>query len=425
MRDNMEILQLSNRDFGGAGKAAFRLNLGLNLIDVKSKMLVLTNRTADQNVIKLDLPHLNIPRKIRDKIRKKIINTELDNYINVLSNEYALFSNARSPYRIDCQLIEKADILNLHWIARMIDACEFVSTFAGKRIVWTLHDMNPFTGGCHYSRGCTRYRTGCGACPQLGSKNLNDLSKKIFKRKERAYKNYKFQIVTPSKWLHDCARESLLFRDLPIEIIPNGIQTDAFKKRDKKFLRNLLKLPLDKTLILFGLDNEQERKGVTCLLEALTLLKTTVDTGSLGIVLFGNFFTLNALFQKTGFDIYQFYYTYHESLLSALYSSCDIFVLPSVEDNFPNTLLESMSCQTPAVCFNAGGMKDIVMPYKTGCLAELKNVKDLADKIGYMITHPKERFEMGKAAGALIEKECSLHVQATRYQEVYKKVLNE
>ena len=418
----MRIVHICTQDSGGAGTAALRLHLGLKSIGVESKMLVLDHKSSDSDVVKFTRNN-HILRQVWNKVWNKLIWLEFDAYKNTRPKGLDLFTDDRAIYALSKHpLIQEADIIHLHWIATMVNYSEFFSNVINKPLIWTLHDMNPFTGGCHYSNGCAKYETGCGACPQLGSKDPSDLSRKIFKRKEKTYKGKNIHILTPSKWLRDCAKRSILFKNFPIDVIPNGILIDIFKKRDKSFSRDLLNLPQDKTIILFGADYGAERKGFKYLIQALKLLKDKIDTlPKVALVTFGHHQSIAAFSKDTGFSIYQLGYMYDEPLLSCVYSAADIFIIPSLEENLPNTMLESMACGTPVVAFRAGGIPDMITPHKTGLLAELKNTKDLTDKIEYMITHPQERQQMGQNARKLVEEEYTLRIQAKRYLELYEK----
>lgn len=257
----MKILHICTMDWGGAGKAALRLHLGLKSIGVESKMLVLHHKSSDSDVMQFKQYNSNIFRRAWNRTRNKLSFLELNAYQHTRLREYDAFSNTRTLYNISASpLFKEADIINLHWIADMLDYDEFFLKVSDKPIAWTLHDMNPFTGGCHYSSGCSKYETGCVTCLQLGSKKQDDLSKKIFKRKEKAYKGHHLHIVSPSEWLKDSAKKSLLFRKFKIEGIPYGVPTSVFKPQDKKLSRDLLYLPQDKTLILFGASYKTERK---------------------------------------------------------------------------------------------------------------------------------------------------------------------
>lgn len=304
----------------------------------------------------------------------------------------------------------------------MVNYGKFFPSVKGKSIVWTLHDMNPFTGGCHYSADCERYQSGCGACPQLGSTKKGDLSRQIFERKKRAYSKHKPSIVTPSKWMAERANQSLLFSEYNVVAIPNGASIQIFAVRDKSKSREALSLPQDKTLILFGAaDLSDERKGMKYLVEALKQLASEDALGNCALVVFGK--PSENFLNEVGVPFYSLGQIDDEVTLSEIYSAADIFVIPSAEDNFPNTILESFACGTPAVGFDVGGIPELIRPNETGLLADKGDVRQLSERIEWMINHPEERETMGDSARKLIEKECSPEVQSGRYLSLYESIL--
>lgn len=414
----MKVLHICTQDSGGAGIAARRLHVGLKSIGVESKMLVLHSSSSDGDVVRF--VQNNIFRRLWGKLDNRLISSEFNVYKDTRPRGLDIFSDDRTIYDISKNsLVKEADIIHLHWIARMVKYIEFFPKVIDKHIVWTLHDMNPFTGGCHVPRGCTKYKSGCGACPQLGSNDPNDLSRRIFKRKEKAYKGHNIYVVTPSKWLRDCAKKSLLFKNFEISVIPNGAPTTVFTTRDKRFSRDVLNLPQNKTLILFGASYKSKNKGFRYLMQSLKLLKERIDTSKIALVIFGPQYSEDTLSEDMGFSIYSLGYIHDELLLSCVYSAVDVFVIPSLEENFPNTVLESMACGTPVVGFSIGGVSDLVRPGETGLLAKVRDVGELCEKIKWMIDHSKERKQMGLNARKVIEQEYTLEIQAKRYQELY------
>ncbi len=418
----MKILQICTTDSGGAGTAALRLHLGLKSLGVQSKILVMDKQSTDEDVVRFD----NTPFSyIKNKLCNRLISFELNIYKNNYAQDYDLFSDDRTIYDISKHsLIKEADIINLRWVAHMVNYTEFFPRIVNKPTVWRLSDMNPITGGCHYSNGCINYQTGCGSCPQLGSKNTNDLSRRILKRKQKAYRKHSYHIVAPSNWLKDCIQKSLLFEGCDVDVIPNGVPTDIFRRRNRPFSRDLLNLPQDKTLILFGACYLTERKGFKYLLGALKLLKKKIDTSRIAVVTFGPQQEITAFHKDTKVPVYQLGYICIEKLLSHVYSSADMSVAPSTEDSSPNIVLESMACEIPVIGFDgASGLKDIVISNKTGLLAELKSTKNLADKIEYMVTHPEEREAMGENARKTVEQSYTLETQARSYRALYEAML--
>ncbi len=417
----MKVLHICTQDYGGAGIAAYRLHIGLKSIGVESKMLVLHSSSSDDDIVRF-VQNNNIFRRLWDKFGKRLISSEFNVYKDTRPRGMELFSDDRTIYDIGKHsLVKEAEIINLRWITQMVDHREFFRDVHNKAIVWRLSDMNPFTGGCHYSQGCKKYETGCGACPQLGSMDPGDLSRRIFKRKEKAYKDCKIHIVTPSRWLAACVRQSQLFRKYNVEIIPNGLSTSIFTERDKQYSRELLGLPKDKILILFGAQSVTNiRKGIYYLEKALMLLRNRVDDLNIGLAIFGS--NSSAVLGDAGFSVYPLGTIHDEPLLSCVYSAVDMFVMPSLQDNFPNTVLESMACGTPVIGFNIGGVVDVIKPRETGLLAQTRNAEELAEQIKWMIYHSKERKQMGLNARKVIEQEYTLEIQAKHYLRLYESI---
>jgi glycosyltransferase involved in cell wall biosynthesis len=229
--------------------------------------------------------------------------------------------------------------------------------------------------------------------------------------------------VAPSKYLGDRLETSLLAKNFEIHNIHHGVSTSIFKKHDKYLSRNSLCLPQDKTLILFGAAYMNRNKGLDYLLEALKLAKDRTGFSNTALVIFGPKQDLDMQSKKAGCPIYQLGYIYDEALLSAVYSSCDLTIIPSLQENFTQVCLESMACETPVVGTRTGAMLEMIIPHKTGFLTEQKDVADLADKMEYMVTHPEEREIMGKNARKVAEEAYPLEVQVNGYHALYKAIL--
>ena len=269
------------------------------------------------------------------------------------------------------------DIINLHRICGGYLQIETLAKF-NKPIVWTLHDMWAFTGGCHYSQECARYTKSCGSCPQLDSNRDWDLSRWVWQRKAKAWQDLNLTIVTPSQWLAKCARVSSLFQDLPIKVIPNGIDTTKYKPIAQSLARELLNLPQDKQLVLFGAMNatSDRRKGFHFLQPALQYLSQSGWQEKLEIVIFGASEPINP--PNLGFKCHYLGRLNDDISLALAYNASDVMIVPSLEDNLPNTVMEAIACGTPCVTFNIGGMPDMIEHQKNGYLAVPFQIEDLA-----------------------------------------------
>jgi glycosyltransferase involved in cell wall biosynthesis len=417
----MNILHITTNDYGGAGKATLRLHLGLKEIGINSKVLVLERFSSDNEVIQHQHRNTMLNQTLL-KIYEKLISYELSLYNKTRPKGLEPFSDLKSTYFLSRHpFVKGADIIHLHWVGGFVNYTEFFRKVFKKPIVWTLHDMNPFTGGCHYTGGCRKYETGCGSCPQLGSNNQNDLSKAILRRKQLLYRKLNLTIVTPSVWLSNCAKNSLLLKGLKTEVIPLGIPISIFKKHDKTFCRDLLNLPQDKKIILFGAAYKTERKGLSYLLEALRIAQDRQGGLNMALAIFGD--CVESIPKDIKMPIHLLGRVRDELLLSCCYSAADIFALPSLEENLSQTALEAMGCSTPVVGFDIGGNSDIIKSKETGFLVKEKTAEALSEKISWMINHPNECEEMGYNGGKRAEKEHSLGAQAQRYEKIYQQII--
>ncbi|WDN90084.1 hypothetical protein BuS5_03054 [Desulfosarcina sp. BuS5] len=428
---NINVVNLCMQDFGGAGKAAYRLHKGLQAVGVDSTMLVLNKKSGDPSV--KALPN-DYSRGITNCLDVSAYNSPVWNQQagrwHKLISEYPnrpvgleMFTDAVSDVRLDrVREIQEADIINLHWIAGSMDCPSAPLAIGNKPIVWTLHDMNPFTGGCHYAGDCVKYKTSCGACPQLGSDNDTDLSSHVWKQKYDVYKFLNINIVTPSRWLGKCAAESKLFSSFPVTIIPNGFPIDIFKPYPKAEIRKELNIPESAKVILFGADSVlNERKGFKYLIEALNKIPLKIGNDMV-ILTFGSL--PNGIKISSKYSVMNFGSIADEEQLALAYSAADVFVLPSLEDNLPNTVVEAMACGVPVVGFDIGGIPDMIEHKKTGYLVKPKDINGLIEGIDWVISSISSGIDFLKECRIKVEKEYALEVQANAYRDLYERIWN-
>jgi glycosyltransferase involved in cell wall biosynthesis len=383
-------------------------------------MLVRRKQGGDETVDKYQPPH-RFWERVRRRWRREKIEGAFQSYRSTRPEGLEPFSDDRTQHgaRI-LQQCPPADVLNLHWIANFVDVgCLFENT--RTPVVWTLHDMNAFTGGCHYNVDCTRYYRSCGRCPQLGSTEEDDLSRSIWRRKNAAYeesiRNRRLQIVTPSNWLAQEADQSALLSEAEIQVIPYGLDHTTFYPRDTQGLRTALEIPTDHRVVLFvAQSSENRRKGFDLLVDALEMLSTeAVTLVSIG----GESPNLETTCEHRHFGTLD-----SDVLLSVFYSFADLFVIPSRQDNLPNTVLEAMASGTPVIGFKTGGIPDMVRPDETGWLAEVGNVRALRDQIEHALRDKEKRERLGRNCREIVEEEYTLERQATQYQRLYEDLLH-
>ncbi len=419
----MRILHISTLDnVGGAALAAYRLHLGLQHIGEDSSMFV-AKKFSDDPKVTIFKPPMDFLSRLHRRLRRDAITHSFEYYEKSRPSGYEQFTDDRNQYSGSIlEQLPQCDIINLHWIANFIDYEAFFTNIPQNiPIVWTLHDMNAFTGGCHYDLGCGKYNDNCGACPQLGSNNSKDLSHQIWKHKQNIYEQIepnRLHIVTPSTWLAKEAKNSILLKRFPISTIPYGLDIDKFAIRDSTSTRDALGIPSDANIILFvavGLDNK--RKGFSLLTQALVGL---ADIDNLYLISVGNGkpITDNRISHLHLGSIE------NERLLSLIYALADIFIIPSLQDNLPNTVLEAMACGTSIIGFDVGGIPDMVRPNITGLLVPAEDIDALREAIVELLEDSKKRTKMSHNCRRIIIEEYTMEIQAKNYLELYKKMIH-
>ncbi len=321
-------------------------------------------------------------------------------------------------------ILENADILHLHWLYQGFLSVKGMDRLFSKGIpvVWTLHDMWTFTGGCHYAGNCDHFINSCGNCPFLKNPAKDDLSAKIFKKKQKLFNKYPdIVFVSCSAWLAKTARESNLLKNHRIEVIPNPIDTAVFSPGDKTVARAKLGIPEGKFVLLFGAANvNDKRKGFSYFLKALEKLKTEYPKESTDteLLVFGK----SSLQLPEGFHVYDRNLVSNEGELVDIYQAADVFVLPSLEDNLPNTIMESLACGTPVVAFNSGGIPEMIDHKQNGYLAEYRNPDDLLKGILWVKNQSGE--VLSKSARQKVLDNYHPEKVSNAYREVYLSLLN-
>jgi glycosyltransferase involved in cell wall biosynthesis len=414
----MKALLLSASDIeGGAACAAYRLHRGLQAVGVDSQMLVQTKHSDDSTVLG---PLMKLAKGIA-KLKPTLDSLPLQFWRNRDRTAYSIqwLPSTVSPRAVN----PYSDIINLHWVCEGYLQVEAIARL-GKPLVWTLHDMWPFTGGCHYSQGCDRYTNSCGACPQLRSSKNWDASRWVWQRKAKAWKDLDLTIVTPSSWLADCASKSSLFQGLRIEVIPNGLDSERYKPVNRHIARELLNLPQDQYLVLFGAMNatSDPRKGFHLLQPALKKLNNLDWQDKIELVIFGS--SGPNIQSDICFKPHYLGKLSDDVSLALVYAAADVFVAPSRQDNLPNTVMEALACGTPCVAFNIGGMPDMIEHQQNGYLAQPFGIEDLAQGIAWVLEDRERHQKLCDRAREKVEQEFTQDLQARRYLSLFKELVN-
>jgi glycosyltransferase involved in cell wall biosynthesis len=409
----MKILFLNASDIqGGAARAAYRLHSAILAQGEDCQMLVQSKYLDDFTVLG---PSTKFKKAI-GKMRPTIDSIPVWRY---KEGTKALFSPSWLPFSCIPDMINKLspDIVHFHWIAGGLLSIEDIAKIKAP-IIWSLHDMWAFTGGCHYDDHCAGYQKNCGSCPVLGSNSDRDLSRKIWIRKQTSFaKLSNITIIGLSKWLADCAISSKLFEKNLVLNLPNPIDTKIFSPFDQDKARNLLNLPQDKKLILFGAISatSDPRKGYEQLVRALDALPEDYE-----LVVFGSSKPKGPKNFKQ--NVHYLGQIHDDISLRVLYSAADVMVVPSLQENLSNAIMESLACGNPVVGFEIGGNSDLIEHEHNGYLAKPYNIKDLAYGINWVLQHDNPK-SLGHAAREKVLKEFDSQVVSKKYIELYKKIL--
>ena len=381
----LRIATFSTLDHGGAGIGSQRRVEALRGVGIDAHIHCVLKKTNKSYVHQLPIKK-SLSRDLDLKTLRKIWYgaVVLTDKEHSSLKDRELFSKPVSivNFRDLGPVFDEADIVHLHWVSGLFDY-HHADILSDKPVAWTLADMNAFTGGCHYSEGCTNYRNECRDCPLL--KPGSTLAHEAWEQKRDAYSKIKnLHIICPSQWLADCARESSLLGDREIEVITNAMPVGHFRPTNKLVARRRLGLPLDKRLIVFGADNlGNRRKGGDIL--AISLKKLIANGQAKDVE--GLFFGAANL--KVGVPTHNMGYIADPEKLSLIYAAADVFAFPSREDNAPLTVPEALLSATPVVAFPVGNVPELVAHLDTGFIARYEDADHFAEGLAWALDAPR------------------------------------
>jgi glycosyltransferase involved in cell wall biosynthesis len=376
------IVNTSERT-GGAAVAANRLMEALNNNGVKAKMLVRDKETANISVCAL-------PQTWR--LRWHFLWERLCIWLHLRLKREHLFEIDIANCGTDITSLpefKEADVIHLHWINQGLLSLKDIRKIldSGKQVLWTMHDIWPATAICHLTMDCRHFEVQCQNCRLLpGGGGHNDLSARIWKRKQQMLEGKHITFVTCSQWLGNEARKSALLAKQNITTIPNPIDTHHYRPADKKKARQMMGLPLDGHIILFASQRvTNPNKGMQYLIEACKLMasKHPECCDNTSVAILGGH--AEEIANLLPFPTYALGYVNDEQRIAAAYNAADVFVLPSLSENLPNTIMEAMACGVPCVGFRVGGIPEMIDHLANGYVADFRDAADLAKGIHYVL----------------------------------------
>ena len=405
---------------GGAAVAASRLMDALNNHGVKAKMLV-RDRESDKLTV--------VPLPRSPWLRWHFLWERLVIFLSTHFSRKHLFevdiANAGSDIT-RLPEFQEADVIHLHWINQGMLSLSGIKKIlrSGKPVVWTMHDIWPATSICHLTLGCRKFTAGCHHCKYLpGGGSGSDLSARVWRRKERMLDEGTIHFVACSRWLEGEAKVSALLKGQAVTSIPNPIDTRVFCPGSQQEARRTLNLPSEGRLLLFICQRvTNKNKGMKYLIEACRQLTEQHPemAETTGVVLLGGH--ADEVAAQLPFKAYPLGYISDERQIAQVYRAADTFVLPSLSENLPNTIMEAMACGVPCVGFRVGGIPEEIDHKKNGYVAQYCDAGDLACGLHWVLCEA-DYAELSRQAVRKVAHSYSQQSVAVRYIEVYQQAL--
>lgn len=414
----MRILHLNTfENTGGAAIAARRLHTALNQDGTVISMLGVKFKETDS-------PSAYAVNK--NCKANKIMAFFNDKLVNIFSPQKTAIYSVCFAQRLDKRILSalQPDIIHLHWICGNFFPIHALSFYIYNKtpIIWTFHDSWPLTGGCHLLNGCTKWMSHCGDCPQLKKHFKYDISWLLWQTKFKFLSKAKPFVVALNSAYQRKIRQSPLFSQSTVTVLPNTLNTKIFKPIQKEIAKGILNIDKEFNYILFGACNAvyDKNKGYDLLVTALSALPKTLLRGT-KLLVFG---ASHGDVTNFSLPVHFLGHVHDEITMALAYSAADVFVCPSREENLPNTIMESMACGTPVAGFAVGGIPDMIEHKVNGMLATPHDPQELAAGIAYILEDHERREAMGRAARRKVEENYAYPVVAKQYIELYNRILS-
>lgn len=420
---SMKIVIINKHDvFGGAAKAAVRLFSTLQKRGVEVSYLVNSKQSSQEGIVEIESDR-SYEEWLDSVVQRYYINENRTD----ISNTWFSYTPLETGVDLVSHCLD-ADVINLHWVEQFVSTRilrEIVKL--GKPIVWTLHDTRPFTGGCHYPASCTGYTLDCENCKQLQD-DPHLLPALQLRQKKNELEKAKIAVVAPSNWMAEQAASSSLFSGRPVSVIPNSLDMEIYIPRSKVEAKAEFAIPSDALTLMCGaVDNKEQRKGFHLLFEALQICQQNAwfsdkcKQGKIVILVTGvnghGFSELDITVKEVGL-------LSSDQDMATVYNATDLFVLPSLEDNLPNTIMEAMACGTPVVSFRTGGIPDLIQHGENGSLVEKGDIYGLAELIVELLHDDSKREKFAVRSRAFIGEKFNEDLLSDRYLSLFDELLS-
>ncbi|MBQ9672887.1 MAG: glycosyltransferase family 4 protein [Prevotella sp.] len=427
----MRVLIVNTSELnGGAAVAACRLMEALNNNGVKAKMLVRDRAEVIQHdgmAVPERITVASLPRS--PWLRWHFLWERLVIFCYLHFSRKHLFDIDLACAGSDITRLpefKEADVIHLHWVNQGMLSLDGIRKIlqSGKPVVWTMHDVWPATAICHLTLGCRNFTTGCCHCRYLpGGGSNHDLSAVVWERKRRLLEGSNISFVACSRWLEGEARQSKLLQGQQLTSIPNPIDTRVFCPGSQAEARRQEQLPADKRLLLFVCQSVTNRyKGMEYLVEACRQLAAAHPemVSNTAVVIMGGH--ADEVAAMLPFEAYPLGYVSDEHRIVSVFRAADAFVLPSLSENLPNTIMEAMACGVPCVGFRVGGIPEMIDHRKNGYVARYEDADDLAQGIRWVLFEA-DHDELSRQCVTKVTHSYSQSIVSLRYIEVYQHAL--
>lgn len=392
----MKVVHITTTDYGGAYRAASNISIAMRKQGITSSLLV-REKSGKEDVAPAVSTRLSL---FFSKVR---------NFMNLMVSHGDVV-NDRFGYAIHKHpLVKEADAVVLHWVNSFVSYRGVERLLKlDKPVVWVMHDMWLFTGGCHYDKACGKYREACQDCPLM--KKEKSLTYRLQQRKRKMLSQGRFAAVGCSRWITECARESLILKDRQCVCIPNPVDTDIYNRKKRE------ETTQKKKTILFGaMSVTDERKGLDLLIKALDYLSE--EQYILSVVGEAD----RKIFEELEFEYRIYGRIDSQERMAEIYNEADVYVIPSRQENLSNAVTEAMACGVPVVAFDVGGMPDMIVHGETGYLAKAFDCEELAKGIAFCCVNEF----LGANAEEKVKNEFSFKKTGRKYEILLEQLLKE